>query len=189
MKEYVTSDLHFGHANIIEYENRPFKDVEQMNNYLIEIWNEKVKVDDIVYILGDFSWYNGRKTNEILEKLNGQKILIRGNHDSNFLKDNKFNKELFKEITEYKEIKRNKTKIIMCHYPIIEWNAKDNGSIHLFGHLHSKDNLAQRVMQGLLMQGYKCLNVGIDLHTTLIDLDEIVNEEVSSNDGQEDRKN
>ena len=100
MKEYVTSDLHFGHTNIIEYENRPFKDVEQMNNYLIEIWNEKVKVDDIVYILGDFSWYNGIKTNEILEKLNGQKILIRGNHDSNFLKDNKFNKELFKEIKQ-----------------------------------------------------------------------------------------
>ena len=53
---FVTSDLHFGHKNIIKYENRPFKDVEEMDQKLIENWNNKVGKDDTVYILGDFSW-------------------------------------------------------------------------------------------------------------------------------------
>lgn len=62
MNNWVTSDLHFGHKNIIKYENRPFKDIEEMDKAIIELWNKTVKKDDKIYILGDFSWYKGEKT-------------------------------------------------------------------------------------------------------------------------------
>lgn len=59
---FVTSDLHFGHKNIIQYENRPFKNIEEMDRKLIKNWNEIISENDTTYILGDFSWYKGEKT-------------------------------------------------------------------------------------------------------------------------------
>lgn len=172
MKNFVTSDLHFGHKNIIKYENRPFQNIEEMDMTIIDIWNNTVSKEDTVYILGDFSWYKGEKTNLILKQLKGNKILIKGNHDKNFLKDIKFDKSLFQEICDYKEIKINKTKIIMCHYPIIDWNGKNNGSIHLYGHVHTKANKDTEYMKTLEKE-YNCINVGIDVHKKLLNLEEI----------------
>lgn len=80
-KIYVTSDLHFGHKNIIKFENRPYKDVEEMTEGLINNWNSVVTANDLVYILGDFSFMGKRKTEEVLKRLRGKKILIKGNHD------------------------------------------------------------------------------------------------------------
>ena len=54
---FYIADMHFGHKNIIRYDNRPFGSVEEMDKALIQLWNETVGSDDIVYILGDFSWY------------------------------------------------------------------------------------------------------------------------------------
>ena len=172
MKNFVTSDLHFGHKNIIKYENRPFQNIEEMDMTIIDIWNNTVSKEDTVYILGDFSWYKGEKTNLVLKQLKGNKILIRGNHDENFLKDIKFDKSLFQEIYDYKEIKINKTKIIMCHYPIIDWNGKNNGSIHLYGHVHTITNKDTEYMKTLEKE-YNCMNVGIDVHKKLLNLEEI----------------
>lgn len=62
---FFTSDLHFGHKNIIRFDNRPFFSVEEMDKTLIENWNRKVSADDTVYVLGDISWYNDEKTTEI----------------------------------------------------------------------------------------------------------------------------
>lgn len=173
MKEYVTADLHFGHKNIIKYENRSFDSVEKMDSYIIENWNKVVNNDDLVYILGDFSWYKGEETNNILKQLKGKKILIIGNHDKNFLNDKKFDKALFQEIVNYKEIKRNKIKIIMCHYPMIDWNGKYQGSYHLYGHVHSMINEDTKYMKKL-EEKYNCLNVGIDVHKKLLNLEEIL---------------
>nr|DAJ23365.1 MAG TPA: metallophosphatase domain protein [Caudoviricetes sp.] len=175
MNNWVTSDLHFGHKNIIKYENRPFKDIEEMDKAIIELWNKTVKKDDKIYILGDFSWYKGEKTNEILYKLNGNKFLIIGNHDKNFLDDKRFNKNLFEEICYYKEIKINKKKIVMFHYPIAEWNGQINGSIHLFGHIHTiKSNTSEYMNKLNNEYGYKCINVGIDVHKRLLNLEELL---------------
>lgn len=77
---WYTADLHFGHANIIKYCNRPFKDVDHMNVGLMERWNSLVGKNDIVWILGDFalSWTQTKKWGPLL---NGFKILVPGNHD------------------------------------------------------------------------------------------------------------
>ena len=64
MKYYI-SDLHFDHTNVIKFDNRPFKDVEEMNNALIHNWNSVVKKNDIVYVLGDFCFGNTERTNEL----------------------------------------------------------------------------------------------------------------------------
>ena len=173
MKIYVTSDLHFGHKNIIKYENRPFNKIEEMDKAIIDLWNETINDEDLIYILGDFSWYKGEKTNEILKTLKGNKILIIGNHDENFLKDKKFNRNLFKEICYYKELKINKTKIILFHYPIIDWNGKNNGSIHLYGHVHTMINKDTEYMNNLQKE-YNCFNVGIDVHKRLVKLEEFI---------------
>ena len=82
-KIYVTSDTHFSHANIIKYCNRPYSSIEEMNQSLVENWNSVVNKNDLVIHLGDFAW--GRTIQSIkqhLDKLNGNKILILGNHDS-----------------------------------------------------------------------------------------------------------
>ena len=81
-KIFFTSDLHFGHENVIRFDNRPFDTVEEMDEEMIKRWNAKVGKGDIVYVLGDFIWKAA--TNEavsIIRRLNGQIILIKGNHD------------------------------------------------------------------------------------------------------------
>ena len=136
---YYTSDLHFGHKNIIKYENRPFKDIEEMQYELIKRWNNKVKSnDDHIYILGDFAFKGSNLSidhiNEIVDNLKGKKHLIIGNHDQ-FINSIHFKERLWEEVVPYKEIidrsdivimnkadlieNRN---IILCHYPIENWN-------------------------------------------------------------------
>ena len=82
MKTFFTSDLHFGHENVIEFDGRPWNTVEEMNEGLIKRWNNKVERGDIVYVLGDLIWKT--MTNDaayLIKRLNGQIILIKGNHD------------------------------------------------------------------------------------------------------------
>jgi len=78
---FLIADTHFGHANIIKYENRPFPDPDAMTESLINLWNSVVSKNDDVYLLGDFSMYNKERSTEICRRLNGRKILIMGNHD------------------------------------------------------------------------------------------------------------
>jgi len=76
---YFTSDTHFDHENIIKYCNRPFKDVNHMNESMIENWNNTVNDTDTVMHLGDFSF----KSDKFINRLNGNITLIKGNHDKN----------------------------------------------------------------------------------------------------------
>ena len=78
---YYISDLHIGHENILRFDNRPFADVNEMNNKLIENWNARVRSDDTVYILGDFIWAKESEWPFYLGPLAGNKVLITGNHD------------------------------------------------------------------------------------------------------------
>lgn len=140
-----------------------------MDNAIIELWNKKVKQNDIVYILGDFSFYKGEETNEILRKLKGRKILIIGNHDHQYLNDLNFDTNLFEKITQYEETIINKKRIIMFHYPIIDWNCKFYNSIHLYGHVHDIDNKDTRYMN----EEKNCYNVGFDIWHDLVTLEDL----------------
>ena len=80
-KIFLIGDTHFMHRNIIKYCNRPFKDVEDMNEQLIKNWNSVVGKNDTVYVVGDFALCGKQKIIEIGQRLNGRKRLVLGNHD------------------------------------------------------------------------------------------------------------
>lgn len=132
-KIFFTSDLHFGHKNIIRFDNRPFTSVEEMDQALIRNWNAKVSEEDTVYVLGDISWHSDAKTFEIFNLLHGHKILIKGNHDRVHGKV----RHCFDEISDYKEIDVDGHKIVLCHYPIIFFNRHHYGAYMFYGHVHN----------------------------------------------------
>ena len=82
MKIFEISDTHFGHNNVIKYCNRPFKSVEEMDERMIKNWNETVSNNDTVIHLGDFGLGKKEYISSIVQRLNGKKILILGNHDN-----------------------------------------------------------------------------------------------------------
>jgi calcineurin-like phosphoesterase family protein len=78
---YFTSDQHIGHANIIRYCDRPFEDLDEMDEVLIERWNETVGTDDEVWVLGDYAMIDYERGLSLLPRLNGTKYLVIGNHE------------------------------------------------------------------------------------------------------------
>jgi len=142
MKYYI-SDLHLDHANMLKFEpeSRPFSNVNEMNETLIQRWNAKVKKGDEVYVLGDFCFdRDGDRANEFLNRLNGQKFLIKGNHDK-FIKAKYFDRSLFVWIKDYAVITDTvageQVNVCLFHYPIAVWDRKHHQAYHLFGHIHS----------------------------------------------------
>ena len=140
---YYISDLHFYHESLLHrMDNRGFESVEAMHEYIISKWNHKVRPNDEVVILGDFSIGKGAQTNSILEKLNGRKMLIQGNHDK-FLECRRFDKGYFEWIEAYKELNDNNRKVVLCHYPVFCYNGQyrtdaqgQPKSYMLYGHVH-----------------------------------------------------
>ncbi len=82
--KFFTSDLHLGHANIINYTGRPFKDVPHMNEVLINNFNAVVFPEDTTYFVGDIVMGPRKENLKLVSRLNGTKILILGNHDYPF---------------------------------------------------------------------------------------------------------
>lgn len=168
MAIYFTSDTHFYHDNILKYEHRPFKDINDMNQQIINNWNSRVKNKDQIYILGDFSFGNKQQTLKVLNKLNGQKFLIKGNHDY-ILKESEVENK-FAWVKDYYVLKHNNIKFVLFHYPIQVWDCKHHGAIHLYGHIHS--NLGNHSMEYNIINSY---NVGVDVNNfTPIELNEIL---------------
>jgi calcineurin-like phosphoesterase family protein len=146
---WFTSDSHFSHKNIIRFSNRPFKDENHMNEELIRAWNEVVDEDDDVYHLGDVSLSNDPEvTHKILQRLNGNIHLIKGNHEKSVLSKS-YNIDRFVWVKDYYELKiktneanltvptKNKEQlIVMCHYGMRVWNKSHHGSYMLYGHSH-----------------------------------------------------
>lgn len=134
--DFFTSDTHFFHKNILEYqaEDRPFDDVEEMNEAIITQWNQDVCPKDSIYHLGDFSMGHKAKTVELRKRLNGKIHLIRGNHDH--MKNNEEFYNMFESVEDYKVYRNNKRRIVLFHFPIQEWDKCYYGDIHLHGHCH-----------------------------------------------------
>ena len=134
---FFIADTHFGHRNIINLDNRPFKDTQEMEETMRARWNARVTADDLVYILGDFCW--SKDENEwirILDSLNGAKYLIKGNHDSDNMSKTLIDR--FIGVSDYKEIRECHTKIILCHYPILAYNNSFKENTYMIhGHVHN----------------------------------------------------
>lgn len=138
---YFISDTHFHHTNIIEYCDRPFSSIEEMNEYLIEKWNSKVDPGDHIYHIGDIALCRPKKLKKILDRLNGKIHLIRGNHEGTALKCS----EYFEWIKDHYVLNLNhwswfkdcNIQVVMMHYPIEAWYNCHYGTIHVHGHVHS----------------------------------------------------
>lgn len=156
---YYTADLHLGHENILRLSKRPFASVEEMDEMLIKNWNSTVGADDNVYIVGDLvfkSRYNG--ADYYLKQLNGHKHLIIGNHDGKMLKQPNINR-YFESIQLMADINDNGKRIILCHYPLAEWNGFFRGAYHFFGHIHNTKNETYEIMKKIP----NAFNVGVDV--------------------------
>ena len=137
---FFTGDLHFGHENILAFDNRPFLSVEEMDAELVRRWNAKVSADDTVYVLGDMIRKSyGNEAVELIRSLNGRIILIKGNHDR-FLHSAEAKAELA-DVKDYDDIvvtleDGTKRRCILSHYFIPLYNGHFRGAIHLHAHSH-----------------------------------------------------
>jgi len=133
MTIWFISDTHFWHKNIIRFCNRPFENVIEMNETIIDNWNCRVKNSDIIYILGDFALKASvSRVSTLLNILQGKKIFILGDHDKQIWKC----KDQFEEITPMKKIIIDKIPITLCHYCMRVWPKSHYNSYLCFGHSH-----------------------------------------------------
>lgn len=140
MADFFTADTHFEHANILKFcpkSRGHFKDVGEMREAIIRDWNKEVSQEDTVYHLGDVAFTNAREATNILNRLNGKKILVQGNHDRKLLKDVHFYNS-FSAVYDYLHVKSEGADFILFHYPIWEWDQCHRDYIHLHGHVHGK---------------------------------------------------
>lgn len=177
-KVWFTSDFHFGHATILHFypERRKhcgitdedfFADknaaTDKMDEFLIKQWNNTVKKQDTVYFLGDFCLKNKEYTEKILQKLHGKKFLIIGNHDKSL----KGLERYFEDVSQIKEVKftnnqfpfidaKETFSVEMCHYPLLTWQRRNNGSCMVHGHSHSSCDEINTISKELRV------DVGID---------------------------
>lgn len=161
LKTFFISDTHFSHKIAITKIKRPYKTIEAMDKDLILRWNKEVPKDGVVFHLGDVSFASPERTVEILKSLNGKIYIIPGNHDyklDQLAKKGKLptNTTL---LTQYEEVSINYRKknyeIMMCHYPIIQWNKKHYGSMHVYGHCHGS--------MTAFFSKMKAVDVGVDV--------------------------
>lgn len=173
-KIFFTGDLHFGHANVIAFDNRPFKTVEEMDAELIRRWNNKVGKGDLTYVLGDMIW-KARNDDalELIKSLNGQIILIKGNHDR-FLHNAKA-KTALAGIKDYDDIcvsleDGTKKRVILSHY----FTPMYNGHRYQAIHLHIKAMLSGEKqdirIDGVIYAAYELLDMEVvDMQADLFD--------------------
>ncbi len=126
---WFISDTHFGHKNVIEYSKRPFKSVKQMDDTMIARWNRNVKENDQVFMLGDFGLAGINYLTDVLHSLNGNKILIRGNHDGT---PEKMRRIGFDAVVEEAMVYIDGYEVRLSHYP----NLLENEMLRLHGHIH-----------------------------------------------------
>lgn len=156
VKHFFTADLHLGHKNVIEYCNRPFKSLDHMNKELIRRWNERVKKEDFIYVLGDFCFRNSTdkngngvkiKAQEWIDQLNGNKIFIQGNHDRNNTLKTKLTSAIFTYNKRIYYLSHQEEDVPYCYAP----------NIALVGHVHHHWKIKRNSYNNVLV------NVGVDV--------------------------
>ena len=163
---WFTSDLHLGHDNIRKLASRPFNTLSEMNNALIANYNSMIYPEDTVYILGDLSFKSSKQwCNKMIARLNGNKVLILGNHDIDYDPD------LFCGIYDYFEFKYQKIPFVLMHYPLMSWNKAKKGAFHVHGHIHSAGEYNERNR----IEGIRRYDAGVDANGYYpVHIDEII---------------
>jgi calcineurin-like phosphoesterase family protein len=147
---WFTSDQHFGHRNIIEYCNRPWQNVNEMNQGIIDNWNKLISVNDTVFVVGDVFLCNPEQAKEIIAQLNGKKILIRGNHDRSIetMKGVGFSEVHSKLLIHLQDGRR----ALLAHKPISWYQFRGGADLLIHGHHH----------HGNIVNGFR-VNACVDL--------------------------
>ncbi len=164
MKRFLIADTHFGHENIIKYEDRPFENAQEMNQKLIEFWNSTVSDDDLVYVLGDFTLSRRMDIiKNLVSLLHGRKVLIMGNHDTRKPKDYV---ECGFEVATRKPL-MVESGVILMHEPFNDKSLVAPNYLYFFGHVHAKHTLMDEFSN--------CMCVSVErINYRPVDLDECI---------------
>ncbi|ARO54135.1 metallophosphoesterase [Methylorubrum zatmanii] len=147
MTTFFTADTHFFHAGVLRMSDRPFADIAEHNELLVQSWNSVVGPRDEVWHLGDFGMGGTPEQYAALfKRLRGRKYLVRGNHDRT-----KTTRLGWHEQHELVSRRIEGQRVILCHYPMRAWVGAWRGSIQLFGHTH-----------GMLPDTSQSCDVGVD---------------------------
>lgn len=162
---FFTSDLHFGHKNILKYCNRPWNSIKEMDEGLIQNWNNTVGKDDIIFNLGDFAFASNQRWRELISRLNGKHHLILGNHDE-VRYPGDFILELFEGVYPELTLNIDGRYVYLHHYPYLcyggAWRNPDNAVYQLFGHVHSGSNSSGKDSDRLIHLFPYQYDVGVD---------------------------
>ena len=165
-KIWFTSDTHFGHKNIINFCERPFKNTDEMDEFIINNWNSKINKDDIVFHLGDFAFASNKRWQELICRLNGKIYLILGNHDvSRWPGD--YTMSLFERVENQIMLKiDNKYKVYLNHFPFLCYDGTyrnpEDCTIQLHGHVHERLGDTGKDAQRLQYRFPYQYDVGVD---------------------------
>lgn len=167
MTAYFGSDIHLGHKNVISFCNRPFKDLDEMKDSFIGECYALLDKEDDVYLLGDVIFNKVTDTLNLLLDCPARFHLVVGNHDSKSV----INHKLWDSVNYLSEITIPEVDLplVLCHYPLEQWNKRRYGSIHLHGHTHNNISKDIAVLP-------KRFDVGYDATTRwLSTIEQIVN--------------
>lgn len=166
MTRYI-SDLHFGHRNIIRYDNRPFSSVDEMDEAMTELWNETVSPKDTTYILGDICWNtNYEAWKAALSRLNGTKFVVKGNHDRHDYLNRLMRDGVIKDWEHQMVVDDGSRKVVLNHSPMpVFVNMHDPRYNHLYGHVHISYDYqitlsVRKTIEELYMHEVRMYNVG-----------------------------
>lgn len=181
MATFYSSDQHFGHRNIIDYCNRPFSSIQEMDEVIIARWNETVGVDDEVWVLGDFAMGDRARSLGYLQRMNGTKYLVTGNHDkcsptekNGHLHIQQYLDAGFTAVVSQAQVslppvhpRGQNLKVLLSHYPYAgdshtardryaKFRLRDLGQPLVCGHVHTDWKTS------ISPQGTVQVNVGVD---------------------------